>query len=248
MDREKTSLPVYAQIADNLIDQIESGDLHPGDRLPTERKLSEQLGVNRMTVRRAFNLLESLGLLNRRQGSGTYVADRKIERQASVLISFTKGMQRRGYLPGARVILFERKVVEASLAKVLDLSDSASVYIVHRLRTINQEPVLLERLTIPVHRFPDFERHDLSTHSLYEVMQMEYGVSLAHARQSLEPVIALDYEASLLEVPVGSPLMLETRVAFDQSSSPVEFGADLYRGDRFQFVTEIAPLEWLGPL
>ena len=244
MDLEKTSLPIYAQIADNLLNQIESGDLRPGDRLPPERKLSEKLSVNRMTVRRAFNLLESLGLLYRRQGSGTYIADRKIERQASVLISFTKGMRRRGYLPGARVILFERKVVEASLAKVLDLSDSASVYHIHRLRTINQEPVLLERLTIPVHRFPDFERYDLSTHSLYEVMQMEYGVSVAHARQSLEPVIALEYEASLLEVPAGAPLMLEVRVAFDQAGSPVEFGADLYRGDRFQFVTEIAPLEF----
>jgi GntR family transcriptional regulator len=244
MDREKTSLPLYAKIADDLLDQIESGELHPGDRLPTERKLSKQLNVNRMTVRRAFNLLESQGLLERRQGSGTYLADRKIERQASVLISFTKGMQRRGYLPGARVILFERKPVEASLAGVLDLSETATVYHIHRLRTINQEPVLLERLTIPVHRFPDFEHHDLSTHSLYEIMQMEYDVTVHHARQSLEPVIALAYEAGLLDVPAGAPLMLEMRVAFDREGSPVEFGEDLYRGDRFQFVTEIAPLEF----
>lgn len=244
MDREKTSLPLYVQIADDLLDQIELGELRPGDRLPTERKLSEQLKVNRLTVRRAYNLLESQGLLERRQGSGTYFADRKIERQASVLISFTRGMQRRGYLPGAQVVLFERRVAKASLAKALGVSESAGVYHIHRLRTINQEPVLLERLNIPVDRFPNFERHDLSTHSLYEVMQMEYGVPVHHARQSLEPVNASDYEANLLEVPVGAALMLEVRVAFDQDGSPVEFGKDLYRGDRFQFITEIAPLEF----
>lgn len=244
MDREKTSLPLYAQIADDLLDQIETGELRPGDRLPTERKLSEKLKVNRLTVRRAYNLLESQGLLDRRQGSGTYLADRKIERQASVLISFTKGMQRRGYQPGARVILFERRFAAAPLAKVLGLSESDGVYRIHRLRTINQEPVLLERLTIPVHRFSDFERHDLATHSLYEVMQMEYGVTVHHARQGLEPVIASDYEANLLEVQVGAPLMLEVRVAFDRDGAPVEYGQDLYRGDRFQFVTEIAPLAW----
>ncbi len=244
MDREKTSPPLYVQIADDLLDRIESGEIRPGDRLPTERKLSEQLNVNRLTVRRAFKLLETQGLLERRQGSGTYLADRKIERQASVLISFTKGMQRRGYLPGARVILFERKPVEPSLAGVLNLSGSAMVYHIHRLRTINQEPVLLERLSIPVLRFPDFEGHDLSTHSLYEVMRKEYGVTVDHARQSLEPAVALTYEAGLLGVPVGAPLMLELRVAFDQEGTPVEFGEDLYRGDRFQFVTEIAPLAW----
>ena len=243
-DRHEKSIPVYAQIANSLLDQIESGVLRPGDRLPPERKLSEKLNVNRMTVRRALHMLELQGLLVRRQGSGTYVAGPKIERQASVLISFTRGMQRRGYVPGARVAMFERSSVKASIAKILELPESASVYQVHRLRLINQEPVLLERLTIPVHRFPEFERHDLTNRSLYEVMETEYGVSVHHARQSLEPVSALDYEAKLLEVQPGSPLMLERRLAFDQEGTPVEHGMDLYRGDRFQFVTEIAPLEF----
>jgi GntR family transcriptional regulator len=189
-------------------------------------------------------MLEVQGLLVRRQGSGTYVAEPKIERQASVLISFTRGMQRRGYIPGARVKLFERQVVETSIANDLGLTNSAVVYHIHRLRLINQEPVLLERLTIPAHRFPEFDRHDLSTRSLYEVMETEYGVSVMHARQSLEPVVAMEYEARLLEVPQGAPLMLERRLAFDQEDLPVEHGKDLYRGDRFQFVTEIAPLEF----
>ena len=89
VDRHTSDVPLYVQIADSLLDRIESGRLLPGDRLPAERELSEGLGVNRLTLRRALRVLESQGLLIRRQGSGTFVADPKIERQAGRLISFT---------------------------------------------------------------------------------------------------------------------------------------------------------------
>jgi len=151
-------------------------------------------------------------------------------------------MQQRGYVPGAKVVLFEKRKVDSSPNVDLGLVPGDWAYYVHRLRLINQEPVLLERLVIPVERFPGFECFDLSKRSLYEVMETEYGVKVMQARQSLEPVVAGDYEAKLLEVSEGAPLMLERRVAFDQENRAVESGRDLYRGDRFRFVTEIAPL------
>ena len=76
------TVPLYIQIAEGLLDRIESGELSPGDRLPPERELSEMLSVNRMTVRRALRMLEGQGLLVRRRGDGTYVSKPKIERQA----------------------------------------------------------------------------------------------------------------------------------------------------------------------
>ncbi|MBU0703794.1 MAG: GntR family transcriptional regulator [Chloroflexi bacterium] len=243
INRYETSIPLYAQIAESLLDRIESGELRPGDRLPPERNLSRVLGVNRMTVRRALQVLESQGLLLRRQGAGTYVAEPKIERQAAQLVPFTQGMRCRGHTPGARVILLERHPAEVSVASELGLSVSAPVYHIHRLRLINQEPLLLERIVMPAHRFPELERYDLSNRSLYEIMETEYGVSVVRARQSLEPVIATEYEAKLLQVQQGAPLMLERRLAFDQSDQPVEHAKDLYRGDRFRFITEIAPIE-----
>lgn len=241
--RFATAVPLYIQIADGLLDQIEAGDLAPGDRLPSERQLSEQLGVNRMTLRRALRVLEGQGLLARRQGDGTYVAETKIERQAGRLVPFTRGMERRGYVPGARVITFEKRPVEASSARELGLPVSAPVYFVCRLRLLNQQPVMLERFTVPAHRFPGFERYDLSKRSAYDIMEKEYGVAVIRARQSLEPVVAGEYEARLLEVKPGAPLMLERRLAFDNRDQPVECGKDLYRGDRFRFTTELAPLE-----
>jgi len=243
VDRRASDVPLYVQIADSLLDRIESGRLHAGDRLPPERELSEGLGVNRLTLRRALRVLESQGLLIRRQGSGTYVADPKIERQAGRLISFTRGMERRGFSPGARIVCLEEQPVGASLAVVLHLPMHAPVYDLLRLRLLNDVPAMLEHYVMSVRRFPDLARFDLEHRSMYEVMETEYGVSIRRAKQSLEPVVASEFEAELLGVDPGASLMLERRLAYDQNDQPVEHGRDLYRGDRFRFVTEIAPLE-----
>ena len=241
--RFTVAVPLYVQIAESMLNRIESGDLSPGDRLPTERELSKRLLVTRMTVRQALDMLEGQGLLIRRRGQGTFVAGPKIERQAGQLFPFTKGMQRRGYIPGARVITFEKRPVEAPVAEKLAIPVSALVYYVHRLRLLNQEPVMLEAFTIPAYRLPDFEQHDLSVRSFYEILETEYGITISQARQSLEPVVASEYEAGLLGIEAGSPLMLERRLAFDQKCCPVEYSNDLYRGDRFRFVTEMASME-----
>ena len=236
-------VPLYSQIAENLLDQIESGRLTPGDRLPPERDLSNQLGVNRLTLRRALRLLEGQGLLVRRQGAGTYIAQPKLERQAGQLVSFTKGMRRRGYKPGARVIQCRVRPAEASVARRLKIKVSAPVYDIHRLRLVNGQPVLLERYLIPVARCPGLDRQPLARRSMYAILEKEYGVTVARAQQSLEPVIATAYEAGLLGVAPGAALMLERRLSFDLRGRPVEFGKDLYRGDRFRFTTEMASLD-----
>ena len=241
--RFTTAVPLYIQIAETLLDEIESGALTPGDRLPSERELSELFGVNRMTVRQALYMLETQGLIIRRQGSGTYVAEPKIERKADRVFPFTRSMQRRGYVPGAKVILLEQRPVEAAVARRLQLPVSAPAYYIHRLRLINREPVMLERFIIPADRFPALETHDLESRSLYEIMETEYGVTIDRAWQSLEAVSATEYEAKWLGVERRAPLMLERRLSFDRDGQPVEHGKDLYRGDRFRFVTEVAPLE-----
>jgi GntR family transcriptional regulator len=238
------SIPLYIQIAEGLIGRIEAGELAPGDQLPPERELSEKLGVNRMTLRRALRVLEAQGLIVRKHGVGTYIAEPKIDRQMDAVFRFTRGMEKRGYTPGARLISLEQSVVDASLARELAVPISSSAYRIIRLRSINQEPVLIESYTIPMGRFPGLDGHDLEKRSIYEVMESEYGVAIVRARQSFEPVLASAFEADLLEVKVGAPLMLERRISFDQNNQPVEYGRDRYRGDRFRFVTEAAPFEF----
>jgi GntR family transcriptional regulator len=196
-----------------------------------------------MTLRQALRVLEIQGLITRQRGSGTYVTEPKIEREAGRLFPFTKGIQRQGYLPGAQVIMLEQRPAEVALANKLQISVSASVYHGHRLRFINQQPMMLEKFFLPAHRFPRLETLDLESRSLYEVMETEYGTIVNRAQQSLEAVTATVYEAGLLDVEPGAPLMLEQRLTFDQNGQPVEYATDVYRGDRFRFVTELAALD-----
>jgi GntR family transcriptional regulator len=242
-DRLIAGRPLHVQIADSLLARIEAGELVAGDRLPSERDLSAALGVNRLTLRRALRALESQGLITRQPGLGTHVAAPKIERQAARLVSFTRGMQQRGFLPGTRLVSVERFPAHAALAAVLHIGTGDPVWVVRRLRTLNHEPVLLEQYTLPEARFPGLDRHDLQGRSVYAILQEEFGVSIRRARQSLEPVSAGEYESDVLGVPAGAPLMLEQRLSFDDGDRPVEHGRDLYRGDRFRFVTETAPWE-----
>jgi GntR family transcriptional regulator len=234
------SIPLYIRIAESLVGQIESGELAPGDRLPAERELSEKLGVNRMTLRRALRVLEMQGMVQRSHGVGTFIAEPKIDRQMNAVFRFTRGMQKRGFTPGAKVISIELRLAGVALTRELGVPASSPVYQIIRLRSINQEPVLLESYAIPSQRFPGLDAYDLENRSVYEVLETEYGVAIVQARQSFEPVVASAFEAELLGVRLGAPLMLEKRTSFDRENRPVESGRDRYRGDRFRFVAEAA--------
>ncbi len=235
------SIPLYIQIAEKLISRIESGDLSPGEKLPPERCLSEEIGVNRMTLRRALEVLESQGLILRKHGVGTFLAEPKIDRQMDVVYRFTRGIQNRGLTPSANIISIENIMAEPSLANDLALPISSHVYSILRLRSINQEPVMLESYKIPQQRFPGLEHYDLENRSIYDILENEYGVPIMKARQSFEPVNATEFEANLLKINIGEALMLEKRLSFDDQNLPVEYGKDFYRGDRFRFVSEAAP-------
>jgi GntR family transcriptional regulator len=239
-------LPLYIQISQSLLAQINSGELAPEERLPSERDLSNRLQVSRMTIRAALRELDSKGLLIRRPGDGTYISKPKIERYADKLVPFTVSMKSRGYQIGTKLIFFEQRLADVSVAKDLQIPVSTPVYYCQRLRLINQEPVLLENCTVPTAIFPNFGEYDLEERSLYDIMESEYGVVPHHSEQSLEAVIATEFEAELLNVETGAPLMMERRLAFDQNNRPFEYGNDFYRGDRFRFFTKIAPMERAG--
>jgi GntR family transcriptional regulator len=139
--------------------------------------------------------------------------------------------------------MMEKTLCNPAVAHELDLQVSSYIYQIERLRLLNQEPVVIENVYIPAELFPGLENFDLNALSLYEVMEREYGARVSQARQSLEAVVATAYEAELLGIQKGEPLMLERRLTFDQHDRRVEYSKDLFRGDRFRFTTERTPLE-----
>jgi len=233
-------IPVYMQVADSLVERIEQDGWAPGHRMAPERALAEEFGVNRRTVRQALGVLERRGLVERRQGSGTFISAPRLERGASEFFHFTDGIRQRGFAAGSRVLNFERMVPSRLVADELELAPGAEVYRCHRLRTVNGLPVVIEVFSVPAGLVEGFDRFDFGERSVYETMRTEYGINVEHARLSLEAVTLSEIEAHWLGAEPGAPAMLERRLSFDDTGRPVDVGTDLYRGDRVRFVTDAA--------
>lgn len=237
--RPTRSLPVYLQIEDEIAQRIEDGDLPPGARVPTERDLAESLAVSRMTVRAALTRLQQRGLIVRRQGSGTFVAQPKLRQDASHLRGFFEASVGQGVFPVSRVIERSEILATRHLAQELELRIGEPVYKIVRVRSVSGAPVVLETSFFPARIVPGLLDLDLEGSSIYRLMDRHHGARPVRARQSLEPITAGPAEADLLELPIGSPLMLVERTAWDVHGRPVEHARDLYRGDRSRFITEL---------
>jgi GntR family transcriptional regulator len=230
--------PIYLQIANSVANQIRQGKLRVGDWLPSERELAKELSVSRLTVRQALTTLRQEGLIDTQHGKGYYVRQPQIEQPVDVLIGFSANMLEKGIRPGARLLSLEVILADRTLAPEMGASVGEPIFAIHRLRLANEMPVALEYSYFPARYFPKLDGFDLEQRSIYAILAEEYGVKLARARQSLEPVVAEASVARLLDLPKGAPLMLVVRTSRDDQGRIVEHARDLYRGDCFRFVTE----------
>lgn len=232
-------LAAYLQIEEELASRIESGMLAVGDQLPAERHLARQMGVSRMTVRQALARLEHRGLLSREHGRGTFVSEPKLHHQATALRGFFEESVGQGVLPLTRTI--ERGPIYATrgLATALSLRPGEEIYKIVRLRFARGLATVIETSFFPASRFPGLLDMDLDHGSIYQLMDRHYHARPVRGVQAMESVAAERPEAELLNVPVGTPLMLLERTAWDESGEAVEHARDLYRGDRSRFLAEL---------
>lgn len=239
--------PLYHQIRTHLQEAIEGRQLTPGDRVPSERELTEQFSVSRMTARQALRELEMQGYLYRVQGKGTFVAQPKFVQPLGRLTSFTQDMRRRGLEPGAVVLAVEETAAGRHVAEALKIGPDSPVFRLERLRLANGEPMALEAAHVDARLCPGLLSARFENSSLYQVLQDRFGIRLGHASQSLEAVAARTYEATMLHVREGAPLLLIERTTLGEADRPVEFVRSLYRGDRYRFMAELqSPLSPLG--
>ncbi len=228
---------VHAQIEDWLAGEIADGALRPADRLPTEQDLAAWFGVSRMTLRHALAELARRGLVTRTVGrhGGTFVAAPKLEQDLTTLAGFSEQLRRHGMVAGARVLSARQRPAGPAAGAALRIGEDDPVHEVRRVRLADGRPIALERSLFPAARFPGMLEFRLDG-SLYELLEVRYGLRPHRARESLEPVPAGVREAEALEVDQGAPLMLVERTAYARSGEPLEYARDLFRGDRTRVV------------
>lgn len=227
--------PLYRQLQIGLRQLLVEDALPADEAIPGERELAAGLGVSRVTVRKAIRALVDKGLLEQRQGSGTFVTAR-LEQPLSRLTGFSEDIRARGQEPGLTWLDRSVGVATPEEAMALNLSPGAEVSRLYRIRSADDKPLALEQATLPRHVLSD---PGIVEHSLYAVLS-KLGLRPSRALQRLRAELLGMEHARLLQVPPGSAALYIERRGFLSDGTPVEFTRSHYRGDAYDFVAELS--------
>jgi GntR family transcriptional regulator len=235
--------PRHEQVSDWLRERLTSGDYAPHDQLPSEHELGELFGVSRITVRRALATLENESRIYRRQGLGSFAAPPKLPQGLVRLTDFAQDMERAGITPASRTLLHGPTEAPQVAAAALGLEAGAPVIRLDRLRIGDGEPVALDRTWLPPFYAQFLEGHDLTTETIYRILERDCQIPVVRARYRIEAVVAKTDEAGPLEVAEGAPLLLVERISYTDADRPIYYQRRYYRADRVAFDLELVRSE-----
>jgi GntR family transcriptional regulator len=226
--------PLYQRLSTALLDAMSVGSIAGGQTLPSERRLSAELRISRVTVRRALELLAREGRLQRQQGAHTRVVDR-VQKKLSTVIGFSEELSARGSVPGHRWISRQTVLPTPTEAMSLGLSTNDQVVRLVRIRTANGRPLAIERATVPQAILPS---GDLVEDSLYAALRA-LGCGPVQGAQRIRAGLMSPVEAEFLEAEPGAPLLIIERRCCLADGRAVEFTETRYNGALYDFLTDI---------
>lgn len=238
---KQSAIPYYHQVKEAIKASIASGELKPGDILPSEFSLSEQLGISRLVVHRAYRELVSEGLLIRKRAKGTFVAP-LIKRSFTVtgpLFSMTEDLAVGALEPSNKILLQEVITANEEFRNDLKLPAGAPVIHLRNLRLAKQLPFAIEDMYFSCDRFPALANLDLNNRSVYATLEKLYD---AHPQEALDLISAdsaSSEEARLLGIDKGVPVMRVKRTSIDRLGLPVEYTEIVFHAGRYQLVARM---------
>lgn len=243
MDFHHESEFIYQKIAQDLIEQIEQDNYQLGERLPSENKLASQYGVHRLTIRQAIAILIEKNLVYRKQGSGTFIKENKLDYSLDSNTNFTESLFNLGHLPCLKII--SSKVISAppEIAKCLKINTNAPIFKLKILRTaiVNNDqtfsaefqPLCLSISYLITEKFPDLSVLVYQAKSLYSLLQKHYHIQPSRTRTKIETEIASREDVQLLQIAPGIPLIITKSFVCDQNNDLFEYTVSRFRGDVF---------------
>lgn len=231
--------PLYHQLKGIIEQKIESEEWKPGDKISSENELLTIYKVSRSTTQRAVDELVQEGVLERRQGKGTFVSKPKIEQSLTSFYSFSRMIKSRGMSPKDVILKIETVKAKREIAEKLQIKSSEEVTTLQRLRLVNDEPIILETSYLPKEYVSALSHEDLEKYSLSDFLEKEYRLFIVKAKETFEAVLVCDLESKYLNIEQGAPGLLLERIAYDTKGIPIAFFRSLIRGDRSRFYTEL---------
>ncbi|WP_431300677.1 GntR family transcriptional regulator [Tabrizicola sp. BL-A-41-H6] len=234
LEKGSPDKPLYQRLSLALLDALLIGNAASGDGLPSERRLSADLGISRVTVRRALDILARDGRLQRQQGAQTRIVER-LQKTLSTVTGFSDELTARGSVPGQRWISRKTVLPTPIEAMSLGLSTSDPVVRLVRIRTADGRPLAIERATIPQAILPS---GDLVDTSLYAALR-SLGAGPVRGAQRIRAGLMSPVEAELLEAEPGAALLIIERRCYLADGRAVEFTETRYNGKLYDFLTDL---------
>ncbi len=230
--QSNSDMPLYRQLINLIRTKIQDGTWKTGDQIPSEAELKDLYSISRITIRNAIAELVEEGLLAKRQGKGTYVLGKRLERDLHAFSSFTQVCINRGSVPSTITLSVRLKTGSAKICRSLDLPENSKVLAIERIRLVDNEPAILETNYFSP-QFSYLLQEDLNT-SLYDLLK-KHGVYPTSANKTIEICYATETEAQHLQVAPDTALLLVVDQVFDQDLKILHLCKQIIRSDRFKF-------------
>lgn len=217
---KNSAIPLYQQLVESIKEQIVTGRLREGDKIMTEQEFSEAFNVSRITVRKAMELLAEEGIVVKKQGIGTFVASKKLNRVLDSVMSFTETCEMNGSKASAELVSLGWEKASVSVAKNLGVREGEKVFYIRRIRSIDEWKVMLEDNYFS-DKYSYLLSEDLSG-SLYKILR-NHGTIPMHAIKTVNICFPTKKEQEALEVPEGQPLLLHKDIVMDADRNVIHY-------------------------
>lgn len=225
-----SDIPLYSQLVGIIKRNISSGALPVGALLPSEAELCQAMNISRNTVRQAIGELEDEGLVVRKRGRGTFVADPSATRRG-VKYSFTTEISSMGKVPSNTLVDFSVMEAPEDVCDKMELRPGTTVYCFTRVRNVDEIPLILETSYYPQYIYPNLTRDMVETHSFYSLLY-HVGIIPFAAEETYEAVTLAAEDAALLKVSAGSCAFRHQRRTRTEDGRIYEYTRSYIRGDR----------------
>ncbi len=243
IDKE-SPVPYYHQLKLYLKGEMESSNWLPEQKLPSEAEFCNRFDISRTVVRQAIKELQNEGYLSTEKGKGTFIARPKIvEGFVQSLTGFYEEMVRRGFKVSTHILKQELTPASSIVAEALQIEVNTPVITINRIRKLNDEPSVYVTTYIPQDLCPQLLTAYLENRSLYDYLEKSgYGLMIHKGRRYISVSLANEYEASLLNIDVGAPLIELDSITYLKDGRPLEYFHSLHRGDRTRFEVDLIKL------
>lgn len=228
-------MKVYTKIKNMILD-----DTYPiGSLMPSEPDLCGMFEVSRTTVRKAMELLEQGGFVKIQQGRGTEVLDYKTTQKLSLVSSFTETLESKGYTVHSKSMHIDMCVPPNSVLDDLDLPTDSEVVRIQRIQLANGKPVAIMTNYVIAELVPGIQADSGTFVSLYHHLESKYGILITAAQDNIKAKVADFLESELLQIPPGSPLLVDRRITFSLGK-PIEVVIMIVDASKYEFSVNLA--------